>query len=296
MATPNPILSDEEKDLLMRAAKMISTDGHIEDSRDMDKAARLIRRIVKNASPHPTSEHFPPTSEHSQVAPNICSEYCAPAHIERLISAYGYANRHPEDADGIARAYKALVRAHEEIRDQALEEAARIVDSWYSPKYQRVSKNIRALKSTPAEGGEQCCEYCDGTGDVHSIDGEWRGSCACATKMVSNTESVLRQFLTADGYIAECDIPTICATLSAVNQSATTELSGNSGDLALRQQYEGACIAANANARDTKRYRWLKGQQDVMWQTHSGEWCGSDGETLDQCVDAAMQQQSKESI
>jgi len=21
------------------------------------------------------------------------------------------------------------------------------------------------------------CEYCDGTGDVHSIDGEWRGVC-----------------------------------------------------------------------------------------------------------------------
>lgn len=23
------------------------------------------------------------------------------------------------------------------------------------------------------------CEYCDGTGDVHSIDGEWRGVCHC---------------------------------------------------------------------------------------------------------------------
>lgn len=27
---------------------------------------------------------------------------------------------------------------------------------------------------------EKRCEYCDGTGDVHSIDGEWRGACtAC---------------------------------------------------------------------------------------------------------------------
>lgn len=25
----------------------------------------------------------------------------------------------------------------------------------------------------------QRCEYCDGTGDVHSIDGEWRGACDC---------------------------------------------------------------------------------------------------------------------
>ncbi|MDR0212864.1 MAG: hypothetical protein LBJ15_02530 [Comamonas sp.] len=23
------------------------------------------------------------------------------------------------------------------------------------------------------------CEYCDGTGDVHSLDGEWRGTCTC---------------------------------------------------------------------------------------------------------------------
>src|SRR4051794_26641961 len=24
---------------------------------------------------------------------------------------------------------------------------------------------------------EKRCEYCDGTGDVHGIDGEWRGTC-----------------------------------------------------------------------------------------------------------------------
>lgn len=23
------------------------------------------------------------------------------------------------------------------------------------------------------------CEYCDDTGDVHSADGEWRGTCVC---------------------------------------------------------------------------------------------------------------------
>lgn len=31
-----------------------------------------------------------------------------------------------------------------------------------------------------AQQGEQRCTYCDGTGDVHGIDGEWRGSCPCA--------------------------------------------------------------------------------------------------------------------
>lgn len=27
---------------------------------------------------------------------------------------------------------------------------------------------------------ERRCEYCDGTGDVHSIDGEWCGTCICS--------------------------------------------------------------------------------------------------------------------
>lgn len=26
---------------------------------------------------------------------------------------------------------------------------------------------------------EPRCEHCDGTGDVHTADGEWRGSCSC---------------------------------------------------------------------------------------------------------------------
>lgn len=26
------------------------------------------------------------------------------------------------------------------------------------------------------------CEHCDGTGDVHSIDGEWRGRCTCPAR------------------------------------------------------------------------------------------------------------------
>lgn len=26
---------------------------------------------------------------------------------------------------------------------------------------------------------EEVCPYCDNTGDVHSADGEWRGTCCC---------------------------------------------------------------------------------------------------------------------
>ncbi|HYG43191.1 MAG TPA: hypothetical protein VEA17_09745 [Bordetella sp.] len=35
------------------------------------------------------------------------------------------------------------------------------------------------LKSTAAKDGGECCQYCDGTGDVHDATGEWRGSRDC---------------------------------------------------------------------------------------------------------------------
>lgn len=37
---------------------------------------------------------------------------------------------------------------------------------------------LSALRSMPAEPVKRC-PYCDDTGDVHSIDGEWRGTCKC---------------------------------------------------------------------------------------------------------------------
>lgn len=37
-----------------------------------------------------------------------------------------------------------------------------------------------SAQAAPKVLDEQRCEYCDGTGDVHSIDGQWRGECtAC---------------------------------------------------------------------------------------------------------------------
>ena len=33
-----------------------------------------------------------------------------------------------------------------------------------------------AMLAAPAP---ERCEYCDGTGDVHGLDGEWKGSCVC---------------------------------------------------------------------------------------------------------------------
>ena len=56
------------------------------------------------------------------------------------------------------------------IRARLLEQIGRSDDHDYTPLYAGVA---------PAPV-EQRCTYCDGTGDVHSIDGEWRGTCHCA--------------------------------------------------------------------------------------------------------------------
>ena len=283
---------------------------------------------IENAAPHPTSEHFPPTSEQSQVAPNHCSEYFSPAHIERLISAYGYANRHPEDADGIARAYRVLVRVHEEIRDQALEEAARIVSGAIGDGSAPASK-IRSLKSTPAEGGaqgyqqstsdhsdadidyqsmyEQMCERCDSL-DAKLAEYERQQRAGEADERAAFE----RRFPSAKGTACEggytyqrdhdrWEAWQARAALSAVNQSATTELSGNSGQLTLRQQYEDACITANANERDAARWRKIVANRVILtgMQRTTGLMPPLPGnrasyeQYVDALPDAAMQQQSK---
>lgn len=48
--------------------------------------------------------------------------------------------------------------------------------------YRREMKNSEELATTviaAAEQAQQRCQYCDGTGDVHSPTGEWRGVCKC---------------------------------------------------------------------------------------------------------------------
>lgn len=41
-------------------------------------------------------------------------------------------------------------------------------------KYYYLADEVDALLAQPER-----CKYCDGTGDIHSIDGEWRGVCKC---------------------------------------------------------------------------------------------------------------------
>lgn len=44
----------------------------------------------------------------------------------------------------------------------------------------------------PSLNTENYCPYCNGTGDIHSIDGEWRGQCTeCKPKSLRDSEELL---------------------------------------------------------------------------------------------------------
>lgn len=54
----------------------------------------------------------------------------------------------------------------------------------FANAYRRCGRELAALQgildaAPEAPAGQERCEYCDGTGDVHGLDGEWRGVCSC---------------------------------------------------------------------------------------------------------------------
>lgn len=68
----------------------------------------------------------------------------------------------------------------------------------------REAPKLRAIVKPTAEPvaqGEARCQYCDGTGDVHGIDGEWRGSCTeCPAAMEREFKNFHRQLCERFGY------------------------------------------------------------------------------------------------
>jgi hypothetical protein len=62
--------------------------------------------------------------------------------------------------------------------------------------------------TTPAPWGA-LCPNCDGTGDVHTFDGEWRGRCPCTSEAAMGV-NILRTF---------CGLPPLPLTLSAAESA-----------------------------------------------------------------------------
>ncbi|WP_447988308.1 hypothetical protein [Achromobacter spanius] len=64
---------------------------------------------------------------------------------------------------------------------------------------------------------------------------------------------------------------------------------GDALDLTLAQKYEDACIAANGNAQDAERYRWLRDNIQPDHDMPGGFWLSdTGGDSWDKTIDAAM--------
>jgi hypothetical protein len=116
---------------------------------------------------------------------------------------------------------------------EALELASITVDNFtVQAKCQDAITAIKQAQQQPEktaldffiEDTQAHCPYCDGTGDVHSIDGEWRGVCSCQqaqqaiTPETGNAANPLASAITAGNGQAPysncrfriCDLPGQC--------------------------------------------------------------------------------------
>lgn len=66
--------------------------------------------------------------------------------------------------------------------------ASLIFDAWTQSARHR---QAHCLPGTALDAAN--CEHCDGTGDVHSIDGEWRGRCHCPAALTHSALSDLQR-------------------------------------------------------------------------------------------------------
>jgi uncharacterized paraquat-inducible protein A len=61
------------------------------------------------------------------------------------------------------------------LTDKEVEE---VVSAWFDYDVGDGTDFVARMRKALAKADSlKRCEYCDGTGDVHSIDGEWRGEC-----------------------------------------------------------------------------------------------------------------------
>ncbi|MFM0503911.1 hypothetical protein [Paraburkholderia caffeinilytica] len=77
-----------------------------------------------------------------------------------------------------------------ELTDEQIES---VVSAWFDYTAESRGDFVgRMRKALERAEAFRHCQYCDGTGDVHSIDGEWRGECTeCgASKLGEKTVTV----------------------------------------------------------------------------------------------------------
>jgi hypothetical protein len=107
-------------------------------------------------------------------------------------------------AEPLSDALRALIRAYVNLLENGRDRIRMLGGECDDvPTMERSDPHLRAARAAlsthaaPArnggETGEKRCQYCDGTGDVHGIDGEWRGACDCGAAQVNSTWNDVRR-------------------------------------------------------------------------------------------------------
>lgn len=138
------------------------------------------------------------------------------------------------------------------------------------------------------------CKYCDDTGDVHGIDGEWRGVCTACD--ASKKDAVLQASIDFIRELTGMEPPPIEVAPPETFQPFKT-FAETVCAIFTTPQEAAAQPSQAADLRDAERYRWLRDQDDrsdaFCMYGRNGAWgeCGHmeiGSELLDEVIDDAM--------
>lgn len=136
-----------------------------------EELAAIVRDALSAAAQAaaPTTEQAAPGYPHEQMDAMALARYkVVPAHESMLHSHAVVAG------DGTSPLY---IGREKECQNMARKFAGAFLDGAFA------FHSLAAPAPTTEQAGSDCdeerCSYCDGTGDVHDLTGEWRGTCHC---------------------------------------------------------------------------------------------------------------------
>jgi len=80
------------------------------------------------------------------------------------------------------------VPTNEWIGNLAKQQSGSLEEAPFLAIHQCIAELLEASPQAPQAAQPNRCPYCDDTGDVHSIDGEWRGTCHCPAGQAINAQ------------------------------------------------------------------------------------------------------------
>ena len=105
--------------------------------------------------------------------------------------------------DAMRGALKKMIKSRDDHAFQEEKHVESEFGAYWSPSASMIDSEAvaigrKALAAANAMREQARCQYCDGTGDVHTPTGEWRGSCGCEAARTQATEPAQAAFARLD--------------------------------------------------------------------------------------------------